>query len=235
LASIGCNGGSNGSGTCASLARDLGQTHRMAKPTVTVTGHGRAVGRPDTAVVTLGVEVRAPAAVDALTRANERATALIAAVRELGVAADDLMTRDVSLYPQFGDNGQHVVGYVAGNQVSATIREIDRVGEILDGVVRQVGDEVRFGGVSFAISDPTELAKMARAAAVADAREKATELAGLAGARLGQVLDVHEGGGGMPPTPKFARAMAMDAPLPIEAGTQSVAVDVTVTYRLTTA
>jgi uncharacterized protein YggE len=206
----------------------------MAKSTVTVTGHGRAAGRPDTAVLTLGVEVRAPAAVDALTRANQRATELIAAVRELGVAADDLMTRDVSLYPQFGDNGQHVVGYVAGNQVAATIREIDRVGQILDTVVRQVGDEVRFGGVSFAINDPTDLANSARAVAVADARRKATQLAELAGAGLGDVVAIHEGGGPMPPAPKFARQMAMDSAVPIEVGTQSVAVDVTVTYRLTT-
>lgn len=205
----------------------------MAKSNVTVTGHGRATGRPDTAVVTLGVEIRAAAAVDALTRANQRAAALIAAVRELGVADDDLMTRDVSLYPQFGDNGQHVVGYVAGNQVSATIREIDRVGEILDRVVRQVGDEVRFGGVSFAINDPTDLANSARAAAVADARRKATQLAELAGAQLGEVVAINEGGGAMPPTPKFARQMAMDSAVPIEAGTQSVTVDVTVTYRLT--
>ncbi len=205
----------------------------MSKSTVTVTGHGRAAGRPDTAVVTLGVEVRAPAAVEALTRANERAAALIAAVRELGVAAEDLTTRDGSLYPQFGDNGQQVTGYVAGNQVSATIREIDRVGSILDGVVREVGDEVRFGGVAFAIADPTELADTARAAAMGDARRKAAQLAELAGAALGAVVAVHEGGGAMPPTPKFARAMAMDSSVPIEAGTQSVAADVTVTYRLT--
>ena len=204
----------------------------MAKSTVTVTGHGRAVGRPDTAVVSLGVEVRAPAAVDALTRANERAAALLAAVQQLGVRADDLTTRDVSLYPQFGDNGQQVTGYVAGNQVSATIREIDRVGEILDGVVRQVGDEVRFGGVSFAISDPTRLAETARAAAVADARAKAEQLAELTGARLGPIVAVQEGGGGAAPVAKFARPMAMDSSVPIEAGTQSVAVDVTVTYRL---
>jgi uncharacterized protein YggE len=232
LASIGDNGGSNGSGTCASLARDLGQTHRMAKSSVTVTGHGRAAGRPDTAVVSLGVEVRAAVAVDALTRANQRAAALIAAVRELGVAPADLVTRDVSLYPQFGDNGQQVIGYVAGNQVSATIRDIDRVGEILDGAVRQVGDEVRFGGISFSIDDPSALTAAARAAAVADARQKATQLAELAGARLGRIVAMQEGGGAMPSTPKFARAMAMDGAVPIEAGSQAVAVDVVVSFRL---
>jgi uncharacterized protein YggE len=62
----------------------------------------------------------------------------------------------------------------------------------------------------------------------------ATQLAELAGADLGDVVAIQEGGGAMPPTPKFARQMAMDSAVPIEVGTQSVAVDVTVTYRLTT-
>lgn len=202
---------------------------------VTVTGRGRATGRPDTAVVTLGVEVRAATAVEALARANERATALIGTLGELGIAGPDLATRDVSLHPQYGDQGQQVVGYVAGNQVAATIRDVDRVGVILDAAAREVGDEVRFHGVAFAIRDAAELTRAARAAAMADAADTAGQLAVLAGRRLGEITSIVEASGGATPMPRFAKAMAMDSSVPIEAGSQSVGVDVTVTYRLSEA
>lgn len=203
-----------------------------AAGTVTATGHGRATGPPDTATVSLGVEVRAATAAEALSAANERAAALIAAIRAHGVEAPDLRTRDVSLYPQYDNNGHAITAYVAGNQVSATIRDIERVGSALDGIAREIGDAVRFNGLAFAISDPTELVRQARQAAVADALDRATQLAALTGATLGPVVDVVEGSTAAPPVPRFAKAMAMDAAVPIEAGSQGVAVDVTVTYRL---
>lgn len=203
-----------------------------ASGTVTVTGHGSAAGAPDMATVNLGVEVRAATAVEALQQANEQAAALLDAIRGFGVAADDLRTRDVSLYPQYDNNGQSVTGYVAGNQVSATIRDIDRVGETLDGVARHVGNSVRFHGLTFAITDATELLRTARAAAVADATDKAAQLAGLAGSTLGPVVEVVEGSTPFAPLPRQAKAMAFDGAVPIEAGSQSVSVDVTVTYRL---
>lgn len=199
--------------------------------TVTVTGHGRVAGVPDMATVQLGVEVRAATAGDALARANDRATSLLAAIRGTGVEGGDIRTRDVALYPTFDDNGQQITGYVASNQVSVVIRDVAAVGPTLDSVAREVGDEVRFNGITFGISDTTELVRAARSAAVADALDRAGQLAEAAGADLGQVISVIEGSPSSGPRPMFA-ADAMRKGPPIEAGSQSVDVEVTVTYQL---
>jgi uncharacterized protein YggE len=199
--------------------------------TVTVTGQGRVSGTPDMATVQLGVEVRATTAGDALDRANDRAASLLAAVRGTGVEGGDIRTRDVSLYPTFGDNGQQITGYVASNQVSVVIRDVSAVGPTLDSVAREVGDEVRFNGITFGITDTSELARAARTAAVADAFDRASQLATAAGADLGQVVALIEGSPSVGPRPMFA-ADAMRKGPPIEAGSQTVDVDVTVTYQL---
>jgi len=198
---------------------------------VTVTGQGRVTGTPDMATVQLGVEVRAATAGAALGRANERAEALLATVRASGVDGSDIRTRDVSLHPTFDQQGQQITGYAASNQVSVVIRSIAEVGATLDAVAREVGDEVRFNCITFVTSDTTELARVARDAAVADALDRARQLAAAAGATLGPIRSLSERESSAGPRPMMAMDSMRKGP-PIEAGSQTVAVDVVVTYRL---
>ena len=95
-----------------------------------------------------------------------------------------------------------------------------------------VGDDIVINGLSFGLSEPEPVLQAARSAAMAAARQKAEELAGAAGATVGQALTITEGGVGAPVLPKARMAMAAEA-MPIEAGEQELSVTVTVTYRLT--
>src|SRR5688572_13279997 len=65
---------------------------------VTVNGEGRVSLPPDTAYISLGVDVRDPDLGVAQTSAAEQMDAVIAALRAAGVAEDDIQTGNYSIY-----------------------------------------------------------------------------------------------------------------------------------------
>lgn len=224
-----------------SLAAQSGP-NAAAPPGVSVVGEGRVTGTPDTLRATVGVEVTRPAVDAALATANERATAVIAAVRDQGVAEEDIQTRDVSIRPQHGEprpeGGQpSIEGYVASNLVEVKIRQIDRAGAVLQAVADAGGDSTRIHGVSFTLEDNQQLLEAAREAAFADARAKAEQYAELAGSDLGGLVAVSEQTTNRPPAQQFggseaARdAVAAPAP-PVEPGQQEVSVRVEARWNL---
>jgi uncharacterized protein YggE len=91
-----------------------------------------------------------------------------------------------------------IVGYQVTNTVSVKVREVDATGHIIDAVARAGGDLIRINGVSFTMDDPSQYYAGARAEAVADATEKAQQLADLAGVQLGAPFYISEGGGYTP-------------------------------------
>jgi uncharacterized protein len=201
---------------------------------VTVSAAGKAAAVPDELTVSLGVMVRAATAREALSQANERTRAAIARFKEGGVEERDLATADLTIWPEYGDN-RRVDAYQARNTLSVRLRDIAQAGGLLDTVAGVVGDDVVISGLSFSVSQPEPVLTRARGKAMAAARAKADELAAAAGAHVGKVLTIDEGGDG--PRPVYAKAarMAMAADsAPIEAGEHELEVSVTVSYRLTT-
>lgn len=74
-------------------------------------------------------------------------------------------------------------------------RDIETTGVIIDAVAKAGGDLIRIQGVSFTVDDPSQYYVEARAEAVADAIDKAQQLADLAGIQLGNPFYISEGGG----------------------------------------
>jgi uncharacterized protein len=201
---------------------------------VTVSAAGKAAAVPDELTVSLGVMVRAATAREALSQANERTRAAIAAFKEGGVEDRDLATAELSIWPDYGES-RRVEGYQARNTLSVRLRDIAQAGGLLDTVAGIVGDDVVIQGLNFAVSEPEPVLTRARSSAMIAARAKADELAAAAGARVGKVLTIDEGGEARAPVyAKSARmTMAADS-APIEAGERELEVSVTVSYRLTT-
>ena len=106
----------------------------------------------------------------------------------------------------------------------------DDAGRFIDAAAEVAGDEFSLNGISFAVSDPAAAIAPVRAMAVTEARAKAEVLAAASGCTIGPVVSIVEGGGGgaapMPRGP--VRAMAA----PIEAGSETLALHVTVTFEL---
>ncbi|HWM20431.1 MAG TPA: SIMPL domain-containing protein [Ilumatobacteraceae bacterium] len=196
------------------------------KRTITVVGVGAVTAAPDIATVNVGVQVQAANAQDALRRANELTTAVLDAVRDLGMADNDLRTNGPHLWPN--DRG-----YQCGNDVSVVVRDVSRTGSVIDVAAGAGGPSFTISGVSFGVADPVAMQTRARRAAMENALAVATELASAAGAAVGEVVTIVEGAAGGPPRPMPMAEMRMaQVATPVATGEQTVKVDVSVTYRL---
>jgi uncharacterized protein YggE len=204
--------------------------------TITVSGSGQAFLNPDLAHVYIGVRTEGEDAAEAVASNNEQSEDLIAALREFGIAANDIQTSNFSIYPQprYDDRGQPtgVVSYIVENTVYVTIRDLARVGELLDTAVASGANSIN--GIQFDVADKTAALSDAREAAVANARQIAEELAAAAGVSLGEIQNISAVSTGFP-TPVFmdsARLAAEAAAVPISPGQLSVTVDIQVTFAI---
>ena len=203
--------------------------------TITITGQGQVSVKPDVAIVETGVVTQAKTAAEALTANTQAMQAVFDAIKELGIEDRDMRTSQFSVNtihtrPERGE-ASRISGYQVSNLVSITLRDLDRVGEVLDRVVSTGSNELR--GIRFQVEKPGPPMDGAREDAVKDALRKAKIYVAAAGVALGPVLTINEHGGGGRPQPVFARAMAMEAAdVPIAAGEQTLSTSVTLVIGL---
>ncbi len=201
-----------------------------------VTGEGHAFAAPDVARVTVGVQARDPAS---LAKASADATArmkrVLAALEKGGVAAKDVRTTryDVEVQRSYDrGNAGTITGYLVTNQVAVTVRDLARLGALLDQVVAAGSNAI--DGLVLDREDTSAERARALEDAVADARAKAAVLAKAAGVSLGEVVQVAESvAGPVPLVDKgFVAARAAGA-VPVATGQLEVvaSVDVTVAIR----
>jgi uncharacterized protein YggE len=166
-----------------------------AAATITVTGSGEVSVAPDQAILVLGVQIEAVDAGTALTQDSEQMQAVIDALVKAGIPEKDIQTELFSLQPSYSQpqkgSVQEVVGFTATHLVSVLVSDISTVGAIVD-AASQAGAN-RFDSIQFGVSNPTQQLSQARSAAWDDARQKAEQLASLAGASLGEVVSISEG------------------------------------------
>ena len=206
-------------------------------PTVSVSGHGQVTVPPDTASVSMGIDVIQPTLAEAQEQATAQATAVIAALKAAGIADEDIQTDyfSVNILRDYSENADptQITGFEIINQLQLTVRDTDKLGELLGKAVTAGANSIN--GVTFYVEDQTAAAREARTLAVEDARTKAEELAAAAGLTLGPVIAIAEGTvAPMPPmTAGAGGEMAKaQAAVPVQPGSSTVAVDVTMTFAL---
>jgi uncharacterized protein YggE len=200
-------------------------TPPSAGKTISVSGDGSVTAVPDRATFGFSVETRAKTASAALAQNSADTTAVIAALKDAGVASANIQTSQVSLNPQTSQDGTTIVGYAASNSV--TVRTaLASAGKIVDAAVGAGANGV--SGPSLDVSDQASLYRDALHKAVDNAKLKAQALADATGLSLGSVLTVTEGGSATP-FPVGDKMSAVGG-VPIEAGTQQIQASVTITY-----
>lgn len=182
------------------------------RPSITVRGQGVVSVRPDLAFVTMGASVRRETAAAAFEQANALVAQLNQILRDAGVPERDVQTRQFSLSPEFGrstgDGPAPIVGWRAVNLLSIKIRDFGRIGAIIDAGARALGNDAQISGITFTVEDTDAVARQARDQAIANARERAQQMAAAAGVRIVRVLSITETSA-PPPTP-----VALAAPAP---------------------
>jgi uncharacterized protein YggE len=217
-------------------SRAAAQSVEPGQRTLSLSASGSVNVRPDTAHITVGVVSEAENARSAMDDNNAAMAKVIEALKEKDIASKDIQTTNFSVHPRYQhfDDGKPSVisGYRVVNSIRITVRQIGRLGEVLDKVVSFGSNQI--GGISFSVSEPEALMDKARVQAIETARERAELYAEAAGASVGEVLKIEEVTQDGGPEPRF-RAMATKAEsdVPIEAGETEIKVRVRVVWALT--
>lgn len=207
-------------------------------PSLTVRGQGTVSVRPDLAVVTMGASVRRETAQEAFDAANSAVAGLTAFLRAQGVAERDIATRQFSLSPEFGrqqgDQPAPLVAWRSVNTVSVKLRDFATIGSVIDGAVRILGSDAQVSGIGFTVENTDAVARQARDQAIANARERAQQIATAAGVRLVRIISITETSA-PPPTPVALAAPVAAAPAAraeVAPGEQNITVTVEIVYEI---
>ncbi len=188
VALCGCTGGTTSVGAVNLNSQQTG---------IWVSGEGKVSVTPDVALLRLGIEAQQNTVAEAQAEANRAMDEVMTALLGSGVAEKDIQTQYFSIYQvtRWDDyrDQEIVIGYRVTNTVLAKIRSVEEVGTVIDAVAAAGGDLTRIDSISFSIDTPTAYYNELRTKAIADAKAKAEQLAGLAGVRLGKPTFVSEG------------------------------------------
>jgi uncharacterized protein YggE len=202
--------------------------------TITVTGTGMVTLTPDIAYITIGVNTQNASAKDAVAQNNTQAQAIIAAIKKFGIADKDIQTTNFSIYPQqqYDNNGKLTgILYVVDNSVYVTVRDLTKLGDLLDSAVSSGANNIN--SITFDVADKTAALSQARKAAVEQASQQADELTAATGVKLGDVQSISYSDSTPPVVVPLARTVEQAAgSVPISSGSMQISTTVTIVYAL---
>ncbi|MCC6319058.1 MAG: SIMPL domain-containing protein [Gemmatimonadaceae bacterium] len=196
-------------------------------PEITTTGQAEVRLPADRVRLRFVVQSSAATAAQAATLNGDRVRRVQAALATLGFRGNDARAIGFTVAPNYEYREQRrLVDYQARTSVDVTLRQMERMGAVLDAALGAGATEI--GAMQFQ-SDTAERARLgAIAAAFNDAKAEASALAAAAGRQLGPVLSMSTTPlGGPVAYARVAGGMAMEA-----AGAPGVDRDVVVTYQV---
>lgn len=200
-----------------------------------VRGTGEVTVVPDAAEISSGVTTQATTATQALADNSKAMAAVLAGLEAAGVAAADIQTGRFDVSPVFSrpgrddTEGPRPIGTRVVNQVTVVVRDLERLGVVLDDMVGRGADTV--SGLRLFVVDDDAARQAARQAAVADALATAEVLAEAAGVTLGPIVRLSEGGVAVPSPMLEARAFA--SAVPVAVGEQVITASVEMVFVIT--
>lgn len=203
---------------------------------LTAQGQGQVYLVPDVAYINIGVRVDADEVSAALSENNIQANEISKALQGMGVEAKDIQTSSFNVYPMqdYGMDGQISRKYfVVENTVYITVRDLTKLGKMLDVVVRTGANTIN--GISFDVVDKTAALAQARDMAIAKARAEAEAIAASAGVKLGELQSVNVYTSGVTIPTFDAKGIGgggAGSTVPVSAGQLMITVDANVSYTI---
>lgn len=216
--------------------------------TIAVSGYGESYSTPDIATFSYSVVSEKPTVAAAQADATQKANAITAYLKSAGVDEKDVQTSNYSINPQYDytqsvcvngtcPGGKQVLrGYEVRQTTTIKARDTAKAGDLLAGIGTKGATEV--SGLQFTFENPQQGELEARTKAIANAKDKANELAKELGVSLVRVVSFNESSGGNP-QPMYAKvldsaagsAVAQSVP-DISVGQNKVTDTVSVTYEI---
>ena len=192
---------------------------------------------PDVATLSTGVVTQAADANAAMRTNAQQMDKVMAAIRAAGIAERDVQTSGINLNPQYKyvENAPpSIVGYQASNTVNVKVRDLSKLGKVLDAFVEQGANQIN--GPSFEVDKPDEAYDEARVAAIRKAQARAQTYADALGLKVRRIISIGEGGASFPRPMPMLRAMAADAGFAketaISPGESTLSVNIEVVFEL---
>jgi len=223
-----------------------------------ISAEGKEVAIPDIAEFTFSVITEGGTNLQALqTQSSEKTNAAIEYVKSQGVEAKDIKTQGYNVNPRYqyfdckprplpiGEGvlvpeacpPAEIVGYTISQTVSVKVRDLQKAGVLLSGVVDNGANNV--SQLFFTIDDRDAVESRARAQAIEKAKVKAEAVAKAGGFRVGRLLSIQESGSPYDPLYELDRALeqgiggaAPSVAPKVEPGSQDVTVNVTLRYEI---
>ncbi len=180
-------------GVClvASVAAALA-AETAAPPHIVVSGHAEKRIPADRAAIQIAVETKAQTA-DAAGAENARVQqAVLEALQRLGVDSKNITTAGYFVTQDFryerGEQQPKAGGYIARNTIRVEVTRLDQIGRLIDASLAAGAN--RIDGIDFTASTATEARRALLAAAIANARADAEEMAKAAGGSLGSLIEL---------------------------------------------
>lgn len=201
-----------------------------------VVGEGSVEVTPDLALVRVGVRVSdVPTAEQARQQLNETNNAIIAAMEEQGIPAEDIQTSNYSIYPTYSYEDDTSSGFDGNVTIEIQARSPEMVADITNRATEAGANEIQ--GTEFRVDDTSVYREEAREKAIDDAREQAQKLADELGIRLGKVTNIVESSPGIPAYDMMQSRMAdgsggvAESVPDIEPGSQTIRSTVTLYFE----
>lgn len=165
----------------------------LADSTMRVQGNATISVAPDIATVYAGFSGEDADSSAIQQQAADAITAIVEAVKALGIEDDDIVTSYLNTYPVYNyqDDGQQALrGYRVEHMIAITVNNLDIVGDVLDAALKAGANQSN--GVTYKSSQEKDVYLKALALAIEDAEAKADALAIASGVWLGSLEQINE-------------------------------------------
>lgn len=204
--------------------------------TIAFDGEGKVFTKPDIAFVDFSVVTQGTRVKDVQEANTQKMNKVITFLKDSGIEEKDIKTTNYNLYPQYNYENYkipQIIGYQISQTLSIKARNLDKIGEILEGVVDVGINQVNF--LYFGVEDDEQVKEQARKMAIDDAKEKAQKLAKELGIKLGKLTNFYENVSGYP-VPMYSykeSGMGGGGTTPdIQTGENEIIVNITLTYEV---
>lgn len=176
----------------ASIKNKIKEGKQIGKNTISITGQGKVLAKPDIGQIDLSVVTEAKTVSPAVSENTSKMNKIIGAMKDLGIKEEDLKTVSYNIYPkyQYLAGKSEIIGYEVNQTLKVKIRDLEKVGQILEKAASLGANQV--GSLEFTFDEPEKLKDEAREKAISNAKKKAEDLVKILEVKLGKVVSFTE-------------------------------------------
>lgn len=208
-------------------------------------GVGKVDALPDIAEVQIGVVTQGKNISEIAKENTEKMNTFTTAMKELGIKAADLQTKNYSIQPEYvssEDKAPTINGYRIEQMLAVKVRDLTKVQDVLLKAVALGSNSVN--GPVFTVDDESVLLEKAREKALEDIAKKVKTLEKTMGMKIGKLTSYNEwpetpccegekGGGGFGGMGLVAMESTVEIPSPnIQPGSVQKIMHVNINYEL---